>query len=375
MTRRPVFASRIWGGFEGACHRRSDGRRVDSVHASAHDRWAQLDLAILRGVGVRTVRESLRWHHIEATAGCYDWASAQRQIDAARRNDVEVVWALCHWGVPDHLDVMAADWPQRLAQFAQAAARHCAAEGVRVAAWTPVNEIAFWSWAGGEKGGFGPYLSDQGDALKHQLMRGHLAAVAALRAVGANQPILLCEPLIHVAPQDFTPEAARAAQAYVDASFWAVETLLRADPASVDILGLNYYAHNQWRLEGARLTRDDAAYRPLRRLLGDVARRFPQLPLVISETGAEEPAGGAWLAEVARNVEEARRDGVAVEGICIYPILDYPGWENDRHCPCGLIGVDRGRRFVRAEAAQDIARLCADHARLDALDAARPRPR
>jgi hypothetical protein len=30
---------------------------------------------------------------------------------------------------------------------------------------------------------------------------------------------------------------------------------------------------------------------------------------------------------------------VPVEGICIYPIIDYPGWDNERHCPCGLLGA------------------------------------
>jgi hypothetical protein len=35
-----------------------------------------------------------------------------------------------------------------------------------------------------------------------------------------------------------------------------------------------------------------------------------------------------------------------VEGICLYPILNHPGWDNDRHCPCGLLGYadEFGRR-------------------------------
>jgi hypothetical protein len=28
--------------------------------------------------------------------------------------------------------------------------------------------------------------------------------------------------------------------------------------------------------------------------------------------------------------------GVPIEGICLYPILNHPGWDNDRHCPNGL---------------------------------------
>ena len=32
--------------------------------------------------------------------------------------------------------------------------------------------------------------------------------------------------------------------------------------------------------------------------------------------------------------------GVPVEGICLYPIADHPGWDDDRMCPNGLLGPD-----------------------------------
>ena len=28
---------------------------------------------------------------------------------------------------------------------------------------------------------------------------------------------------------------------------------------------------------------------------------------------------------------------MAVEGICLYPVLDYPGWEDERSCNVGLL--------------------------------------
>lgn len=35
-------------------------------------------------------------------------------------------------------------------------------------------------------------------------------------------------------------------------------------------------------------------------------------------------------------------------GICLYPVTDYPGWNDNRHCPVGLLGFpDRtGQRKV-----------------------------
>ncbi len=352
-----MFRSFVWGGFEGASHRRADRRRVDSIAGSGHDRWAMLHAAILRSLGIRTVRESLRWHLIEATAGRRDWSSAQRQVDAAREHGLSVIWGLCHWGMPDHIDVLAPCWPQRLAEFSAAAAEWLRGEGVEIAAWVPVNEIAFWSWAGGEDGGFQPYLRRDGDRLKRQLVRGHMASVAALRGVGMRQPVMVCEPLIHVMPGSPARAAARKAAGLVHGAFTAVDMIIAADPSAIDILGLNYYPHNQWRTGGRRIAPDMPGYRPLRDLLGDVARRFPQLRLALSETGQEEPGGAAWLRHITDEATAAAAMGVTLEGVCIYPILDYPGWDNARHCACGPIGHDRGRHFVRAEHGAAIAEL------------------
>ncbi len=29
--------------------------------------------------------------------------------------------------------------------------------------------------------------------------------------------------------------------------------------------------------------------------------------------------------------------GVPVHGICLYPVMNHPGWDDDWHCPNGLI--------------------------------------
>src|SRR5690606_11383633 len=48
---------------------------------------------------------------------------------------------------------------------------------------------------------------------------------------------------------------------------------------------------------------------------------------------------GAWFDYVAGEVERARRRGVPVEGICLYPVADHPGWDDDRSCANGLLGM------------------------------------
>ena len=76
-------------------------------------------------------------------------------------------------------------------------------------------------------------------------------------------------------------------------------------------------------------------------MLAEVHQRYGR-PLLIAETGAEGPARAAWLEHVADQVGRALRQGVPVQGICLYPVLDYPGWDDDRLCPTGLFGVADG---------------------------------
>jgi hypothetical protein len=108
---------------------------------------------------------------------------------------------------------------------------------------------------------------------------------------------------------------------------------------------------------GRTLRPGDPHYRPLRELLGDVAARL-QRPLLIAETGAEGADRAPWFRYVADEALAALRAGLPLEGLCLYPILDYPGWSNDRHCPTGLYGVADGcaRRVRHDELSQAIDR-------------------
>lgn len=82
-------------------------------------------------------------------------------------------------------------------------------------------------------------------------------------------------------------------------------------------------------------------YRPLRRLLAEVHARYgPGRPILLTETGAEGANGAGWLRYVGGEVRAALGAGVPVEGICLYPVMDYPGWKDDRHCRCGLIRAE-----------------------------------
>ena len=47
-----------------------------------------------------------------------------------------------------------------------------------------------------------------------------------------------------------------------------------------------------------------------------------------------------------------------MSGICLYPVVDYPGWDNDRHCPTGVWGYAdaMGERPVYPPLARELRR-------------------
>ena len=82
---------------------------------------------------------------------------------------------------------------------------------------------------------------------------------------------------------------------------------------------------------------------------------------MVAETGAQDDHRHGWLRYVADEVMAARRAGVPVHGICLYPILDYPGWDDDRYCRSGLWGYPdpSGRREIHSPLAEELARQIA----------------
>ena len=272
------------------------------------------------------------------------------------------MWDLCHYGVPDGLDVWRPAFVDRFAAFARWAARRHRDETDAVPWWCPVNEVSFWSWAGGDRGVFPPFAHGRSFELKVQLARAALAAADAVRDVDSRARLLWAEPLVHVVGR--TPDEAAEAEGYRQAQYQTLDLLagrlwpqIGGAEGVLDVVGLNYYPQNQWEHCAGPLAPDDPRRRPLSEMLAEVSDRYGR-PLVLAETGVEGAARPGWLRDVAAEVERARQRGVPVEGVCWYPIADHPGWEDDRPCPNGLLGVpdDQGRRRVHPGLAAELAR-------------------
>jgi hypothetical protein len=54
-------------------------------------------------------------------------------------------------------------------------------------------------------------------------------------------------------------------------------------------------------------------------------------PVVVSETSHFGAGRGRWIREVGTEVAGAREAGVCVDGLCIYPIIDRPDWDDPDH--------------------------------------------
>ena len=352
---RPLFQSFLQGGFEASTHRRRDGRQLDVVGATRHDERAAEDYRLMRAAGLHTARDAMRWHLIERSPGCYDWSSFLPMLRAARDSGMQVLWDLCHYGLPHDVDVWTPVFVDRFAAFAGAAARLVRDEGGEGAVWCPMNEVSFWSWAGGDHHEVYPYGEWQGDVLKEQLVRAAIAATEAVRAVDSRARFIQAEPLIHICPNPAQPTEDEAVEGYRRAQYQAWDMLagllrpeLGGRPEYLDVIGVNFYCNNQWVHDAETLGLGHRWFRPLSDMLAEVYDRYRR-PLVISETGAEAPNGPGWLRYVGGEVRTALRRGIPVEGLCIYPIMDYPGWNDDRHCPAGLIRLDHEYRARSAD--------------------------
>jgi hypothetical protein len=253
---------------------------------------------------------------------------------------------------------------EAFSDFASAFGRWLRAEMPSNALVAPVNEISFLSWAGGDTAYLNPFAVGRGAELKRQLVRGALKASASLRAELPGVRLVSPEPVIHIVGDPNRPDDVLQAAQYTSAMFEAWDMLTgRAQPelggheSCIDVIGINYYDANQWWNHGKTIRRHEPEYRPFRDIVTEVYQHYGR-PLFIAETGTEDDDRPGWLAYVASEVHAAIQAGTPVQGICLYPILNHPGWTDDRHCHNGLWDYPQpdGTREIYQPLADEIRR-------------------
>jgi hypothetical protein len=214
-------------------------------------------------------------------------------------------------------------------------------ESDRIPFYVPVNEISFLAWAIGHKGIIQPIQIGQAHEIKKQLVRTAIAGMEAIWDVEPRARFAHVDPIIHVMPPRDRPDLAAQAAGQRAAQFDAwdmicgrTEPSVGGAPKYLDVIGINYYHSNQFESPDVRLRwedhpRDDR-WIPLHQLLDEIHRRYGR-PIFMAETSHFGDGRARWIKEIAEEVYIARLQGVPIEGVCLYPIIDRPDWEEPTH--------------------------------------------
>ncbi|MCU1344095.1 MAG: hypothetical protein JWL70_361, partial [Acidimicrobiia bacterium] len=321
----------------------------DVIETTQHDvRWRE-DLHLMAACGVRRLRYPLRWHRIEPEPGVFDWRHADQVMGAMHDEGFSpVVDLLHHTSYPLWLGDLSADgFGPAFLRFVEAVAERypwlpgytvcnepfttlllCGMEGV----WPPHHRgmPAFVRLANNLMPAINSasrLLRDLLPAAEHvhvEVCERHTfgAPEGEAFATMANDrrflftDLLLGYPIDHDRP--FVREVVAAGG----------EDLLAVERGHIDVLGLDYYAHNQWHWFGpAQGTNMAPAPPPLADLIVEYAQRY-QLPCLLGETNIRGYAAdrATWLKYTLEQCETARDRGVDMRGYCWFPFIDSADW-------------------------------------------------
>ncbi|MGI8544009.1 MAG: beta-glucosidase [Aridibacter sp.] len=361
-----MFKSYLMGGFECSTHLNPFQTRVDIIAATKHDEFAEKDYQTLLDFGMRTARDGIRWHLIEKKPFEYDFSSVLNQVRSAKKTGIQIIWDLFHYGYPNDLDIFSPEFLERFTRFTKAFTEFLLNEDDRILFVCPINEISFFAWAAAEVGIFHPYQKHRGDELKRQLVRASISAIDEIRNLSPNARFVQAEPAIEVSTTSRNPRVISDTKNYRESQFQAFDMLagkiepeLGGGEKYLDIIGINYYSNNQWfHPSGRRILLGNKRYRPFNKILREYYERY-KCPMIVAETGIEDEKRPAWFKYIYEQTEIAKNQGIPIHGICLYPIFNHPGWDDNRHCYNGLWDYpnENGEREIYKPLADEIRKL------------------
>ena len=334
------------------------GERVlDEFALTHHYQYYREDLDRCAGLGVQAMRYGMPWYKCEPEKGRFDWSWADRAIDHCVGLGIEIIADLMHYGTPLWLDnqFLNTDYERHVADWAHAFADRYKD---RIRYHTPFNETLICTEFAGLRGMWPPYLRGHDGQVKllRNIARGMTLSVEALRSACPGAVIVQVDAAGEVLPA--TPDLAEAAAietaktfigsdllcGMVDADHILAPWLLRhgmteadlewhrARPRPFDIAGTNYYPE----VSVQTLTRrhDELVRKPvsargpgMKRSIRAFAERYGK-PVMVTESSLNGTIAerGAWLAEAATAVVEARAEGLPLVGFTWFPVLDLIDW-------------------------------------------------
>lgn len=388
------------GGFESTYQPAFDR---DVAETTGHiARWRE-DLALLRSCGVSKLRYPIRWHRVEREPGVFDWRQTDEMLGYARALGLRPIADLVHHtSYPAWLRSFSDPrfGPALLRYVRQFAERYPWIDG-----YTLLNEPFTTFLLCGHEGIWCPQLRGlEGFVTVARNVMPALTAASRLyrelNPVARHVYVEVCEHHTATArPGEEYAEYANDRRFVLTDLFlgrplderrpFVAELraaggagLLALEPGHVDVLGLDYYAHNQWdwTAHGVGTTCPPAPL-PFADLIREYYARYG-LPCIVGETNLRGYASdrATWLKYTLEQCERARAEGVPLEGYCWFPFVDSCDWDSIlRRCdqsidPVGVYWLDDDleRRPSTMSASYRLAASGAPAAKLPAYILQRP---
>lgn len=370
------------------------------------------DVELMGQLNLRAYRFSISWPRVlpqgrgkvnEAGLAFYD-----RLVDSLCEAGIEPFVTLYHWDLPAALQMELGGWahpdlPHLFADYAELVFDRL---GDRVRHWLTLNEPWCVVNAGYFQGCHAPGIIDRvlGYRVGHNLMRAHAYAAARYRAKRHSQgAISLALNMSYSFPASDGPEDVAAAErAMENFAGWfgdppwygAYPEVLRERlgpllpefseedsgllKRSMDFLAVNYYTSEVIRyapgvglMEAEEIPQSDRAHTAtgwpivpegLHRLLLWVSKRYPGVPIYITENGAamDDEVDGRGFVNDADRIAYLRNhiaaacgalaEGVDVRGYFVWSLLDNLEWSEGFAKRFGLVRCDHetSQRTIKA---------------------------
>ncbi len=357
------------GAFESTYQPTHDRDVAETTGHTA--RWRE-DLALLQDCGVSRLRYPIRWHRIEQDPGCFDWRDTDEVLGHMQDNGLRpIVDLLHHTSYPRWIEDLVDP------RFGEAFLRYVEGFAERypwVEEYTVLNEpfttfllcgqVAIWPpYFEGLEGflrvarNVFPAVAQASRLLRERLPRARHVYVEACEghtsdgsspgeamASMANDRRFLLTDL-------FVGRAIDPSRPFVrDVLAAGGEDLLAMEGGYIDVLGLDYYAHNQWKWSGPG---QGLMSSPTPGRLADLIVEYWErygLPCMLGETNIRGFASdrASWLKYTLEQCEMARDAGVPLDGYCWFPFIDSADWDSllfraDGHIdPVGVFWLDGG---------------------------------
>ena len=352
-------------------------RRDQLAECGHYERWRE-DFALVKDLGLRSLRYGLPLHRICQADGGFDWSFSDQALAELKRLEIEPILDLMHFGVPDHwgnfqnpdLPVLFADYCDRVAE-----------RYPWVRCFTPVNEIYVTARNSAKDGLWNEEL--KGDRSFVTAIK-HIAAASILgtQAIAARRPDCI---IIQSESAECMHQAAPTQSAQVTLSnklrFLSLDLLyanapdaevmlylldngmtreeyawfMAGEPPGYQIMGTDYYGRNEkiMKPNGEVISAEDVY--GWREITKEYYQRFKK-PVFHTETNTFDPElAPQWLWKQWVNILAMRDDGVPVLGFTWYSLTDQIDWDsqlaekNNRVIACGLFDLDRKPRKVAAD--------------------------